>query len=94
VVTDSLASAAGRDTAGPIGSRLDGSARLVVTDSLARAAGRNAHLPVARPGRTMIGPDPTAARLVVTDSFASAAGRDTAGPIGSGLDGSSPRGDR
>jgi len=48
---------------------------------------------VARPGRTMIGPDPTAARLVVTDSLASAAGRDTAGPSGSGLDGSSPRGD-
>jgi hypothetical protein len=32
-------------------------------------------------------------RLVVTDSLASAAGRDTAGQIGSGLDGSSPRGD-
>jgi hypothetical protein len=33
-------------------------------------------------------------RLVVTDCLESAAGRDTAGPIGSGLDGSSPRGDR
>jgi hypothetical protein len=32
-------------------------------------------------------------RLVMTDSLASAAGRDTAGPIGSGLDRSSPRGD-
>jgi hypothetical protein len=51
--------------------------RLVVKDSLASAAGRDAHLPVARQGRTMIGPDPTAARLVVTDSLASAAGRDS-----------------
>jgi hypothetical protein len=69
-------------------------ARLMVTDSLASAAGRDAHLLVARPGRIMIGPNPTAARLVVTDSLASAAGGDTAGPIGSGLNGSSPRGDR
>jgi hypothetical protein len=68
-------------------------ARLVVTDSLASAAGRDAHLPVARQGWTMIGPDPAAARLVVTDSLARAAGRDTAGPSGSGLDYSSPRGD-